>query len=246
MRIAIVREFMVKHAKNDVAISDQIDKEIKTALRDKLGAELVESVDPLYPDDASVPNLKYTFQDAIREIFPATVPEYFAQKSANGELEFAVPGWDVTSTDYLTALSLGKAPLSPKLTLRRTFKSVTHGEGSFGWDLYLGRRGDERIKDWASWVPNAKFDSEQALAQAMNAVNTNGCARKARHDQLPEDAARVAHGRAQGDARERYRCVRESGEHAAAVQARPCLGAGGEQSRLEGRSADIHGGDGRA
>jgi amidase len=172
MRIAISREFMVKHAKNDAAISDQIDQEIKAALRDKLGAELVESVDPMFPDDASVPNLKYTFQDAIREIFPVTVPEYFAQKNANGELEFAVPGWDVTSTKYLTALSLGKAPLSPKLTLRRTFKSVTHAEGSFGWDLYLGRRGDERIKDWASWVPNAKFDSEQALAQAVNAVNT--------------------------------------------------------------------------
>ena len=172
MRIAISREFMVKHAKNDAAISDQIDKEIKTALRDKLGAQLVESMDPLYADDASVPNLKYTFQDAIREIFPVTVPEYFAQKSANGELEFAVSGWDVTSADYLTALTLGKAPLSPKLTLRRTFKSVTHVEGSFGWDLYLGRRGDERIKDWESWVPNAKFDSEQAFAQAVNAVNT--------------------------------------------------------------------------
>ena len=39
-----------------------------------------------------MPNLKYTFQDAIREIFPTNVPEYFAQKSANGELEFAVPG----------------------------------------------------------------------------------------------------------------------------------------------------------
>ena len=48
MRVGIVREFMVKHTKNDVAISDQIDKEIKTVLRDKLGAELVESVDPLY------------------------------------------------------------------------------------------------------------------------------------------------------------------------------------------------------
>ena len=51
MRVGVVREFMVKHTKNDVAICDQIDKEIKTVLRDKLGAELVESVDPLYPDD---------------------------------------------------------------------------------------------------------------------------------------------------------------------------------------------------
>jgi Asp-tRNA(Asn)/Glu-tRNA(Gln) amidotransferase A subunit family amidase len=171
MRIGIVREFFVKHSKNDAAISDQMDKEIKGVLRDKLGAELVESVDPLYPDDPSVPNMKYTFQDAIREIFPANVPEYFWQKTSDGKLEFAVPGWDVTSVDYLTALTLGKAPLSPKLSLRRTFKSADHTHGTFGWDKYLGLRGDERVKDWGSWVPNAKFDSEQARAQAVNAVN---------------------------------------------------------------------------
>ena len=72
--MAIVREFMVKHTKNDVAISDQIDQEIKTVLRDKLGADLVESVDPMYPDDPAVPNMKYTFQDAIAEVNPHKVP----------------------------------------------------------------------------------------------------------------------------------------------------------------------------
>jgi amidase len=41
MRIAVVREFMVKHALNDVAISDQVDNEIKQILRDKLGAEML-------------------------------------------------------------------------------------------------------------------------------------------------------------------------------------------------------------
>jgi amidase len=171
MRIGIVREFMVKHSKNDATISDQMDGEIKKVLRDQLGAELVESVDPLYPDDPSVPNMKYTFQDAIREIFPANVPEYFWQTTSDGKLEFAVPGWDVTSVDYLTALMLGKAPLSPKLSLRRTFKSASHTEGSFAWDKYLGLRDDERVKDWASWVQNAKFDSEQLRAQGVNSAN---------------------------------------------------------------------------
>jgi Asp-tRNA(Asn)/Glu-tRNA(Gln) amidotransferase A subunit family amidase len=171
MRIAVVREFMVKHSKNDAAISDQIDREIKSVLRDQLGAELVESVDPLYPDDPSIPNMKYTFQDAIREIFPANVPEYFWQKTADGGLEFAVPGWDVTSVDYLTALTLGRAPLSEKLSLRRAFKSVSHTEGTFAWDKYLALRGDARVPDWASWVPNAKFDNEELRAQAVNAVH---------------------------------------------------------------------------
>jgi Asp-tRNA(Asn)/Glu-tRNA(Gln) amidotransferase A subunit family amidase len=47
VRVGVVREFMVKHTRNDGTISDLIDKEIKTVLRDKLGATLVESVDPL-------------------------------------------------------------------------------------------------------------------------------------------------------------------------------------------------------
>ena len=36
MRVGVVREFMVKHTKNDVAVSDQLDQEIKTILREKL------------------------------------------------------------------------------------------------------------------------------------------------------------------------------------------------------------------
>src|SRR6185369_9296059 len=91
LRIGIAREFMVKHTKNDNAISEQIDKEIKTVLRDRLGAELVESVDLLHPDDPAIPNLKYTFQDALAEILPVHAPEYFWQRLPDGRLEFAVP-----------------------------------------------------------------------------------------------------------------------------------------------------------
>ena len=119
VRVGIVREFMVKHVKNDVAISDQIDKEIKAVLRDKLGAELVESVDPMYADDPAVPNMKYTFQDAFAEILPHTMPEYFWQKTRHGRAGVRRAGWDVTSVDYAVALAMRKAPLSPKLTLRR-------------------------------------------------------------------------------------------------------------------------------
>src|SRR5678815_5057484 len=64
VRVGVIREFMVKHTKNDVAISDGLDLEIKSVLRDKLGATLVESVDPMYTDDPSIPNMAYTFQDA--------------------------------------------------------------------------------------------------------------------------------------------------------------------------------------
>ncbi|HEY5810908.1 MAG TPA: amidase [Povalibacter sp.] len=168
MRVGLVREFMVKHTKNDVAISDQIDQEVKRVLRDQLGAEILESHDPQYPDDPDVPNMKYTFQDAIAEVLAHNAPEYFWQKTDSGELEFAVPGHDVTSIDYALALALGKAPLSDKLNLRRLSKKVEQNEGVLSWNKYLALRGDERVKDWSSWVANAKFDGDTQRAAALN------------------------------------------------------------------------------
>jgi len=170
VRVGIAREFMVKFTKNDVAISDQIDQEIKTVLRDKLGATIVESVDPMYPDDPDVPNMTYTFEDAMAEILPHAVPEYFWKKTPAGELEFAVPGWDVKSSEYDVALSLHKAPLSPKINLRSIPHGFTNPSSVLLTDQYLASRGDARVKDWASWVANATFKTEQEKAQALNAV----------------------------------------------------------------------------
>jgi amidase len=170
MRLAVVREFMVKHVKNDATISDQIDTEIKTVLRDQLGAELIESVDPLYGDDPSIPNMKYTFEDAFREILPHNVPEYFWQKTPDGKLEFAVPGWDVTSMDYALALAAGKAPLSDKLNLRRIARDLGNPSGLFRVNKYLAQRGDARVTDWAAWVANSKFKSDEQRVGAENAV----------------------------------------------------------------------------
>ena len=170
MRVAIAREFMVKHTKNDIAISDQIDKEIKAVLRDKLGAELVESVDPMYKDDPTVPNMKYTFQQAFAEVLPHNVPEYFWQKTPSGQLEFAVPEWDVTSVDYAVALAMGKAPLSEKLTLRRISGRLGNPRSPFVLNKYLAERGDSRVKDWASFVANTKWENDTQRAGAENAI----------------------------------------------------------------------------
>jgi Asp-tRNA(Asn)/Glu-tRNA(Gln) amidotransferase A subunit family amidase len=171
VRVGVIREFMVKHTKNDVAISDGLDLEIKSVLRDKLGATLVESVDPMYTDDPSIPNMAYTFQDAMAEILPQTMPEYFWRKTSTGELTFAVPGWDVTSLNYAIALSLHEAPLSEKINLRSITDGLTNPGNKLAIDRYLHDRGDERVKDWASWVANATFKTDEERARAMNAVS---------------------------------------------------------------------------
>jgi amidase len=172
VRVAMVREFMVKHTKNDETISDQLDQEIKSVLRDKLGATLVESVDPLYPDDPAVPNMKYTFQDALAEIMPMYAPEFFFRKDAAGNLLYAVPGWDVRTVDYDVALATHKAPLSDKLNIRNIAETgrFANAANLIEVNKYLAERGDARVKDWASWVTNATFKTDDIRLRAESAL----------------------------------------------------------------------------
>jgi amidase len=184
MRIGIVREFMVKHTPNDAAISDQIDKEIKTILRDKLGAQLFESVDPLYPDDPTVANLKPTFQEALAEILPFHMPEYLFKTNAAGEAEFPVfagrinvnvgktPGGGTLSpAEYMARAAEGLEPFPPNLNLRRITLFPRTSSFKFHLSQYLLRRGDTKVKDWASLNANATYYSGDKLAAFINWQN---------------------------------------------------------------------------
>ena len=174
VRIGIFRPHMVKSTRNHEAISDQINQEILTVLRDRLGAELVEILDPDYPDDPGIPNATFTFNDALARILPSLMPEIFARRNSNGALYFDVPGWDVTSQEYLLALMRGEAPLTDAVDLLNfsSFAGIPCVSGcrNFPLDMnvYLAERGDERITDWAAWVANAKFREDASRAGAEN------------------------------------------------------------------------------
>jgi len=196
MRIGIIREHMVKSTANHVAMSDQIDNEIKTVLRDKLGAEILESIDPEYGDDPDVPNLEYTFSDAFSEIFPRYMPEIFNRTDADGNLLYAVPGWNVTSYEYLLALSNLQAPISEDIKVTGLAGIADFpDELSFKFDMdrYLQQRGDERITDWASWVENAKFRQDSSRAAAENWVLMDEIVSQGKWGELAlSDLARLA------------------------------------------------------
>jgi amidase len=116
--------------------------------------------------------MKYTFQDAFAEIMPRDVPEYFSRRTNTGELEFAVPGFDVTTKDYLVKLALGEAPLSVNLNLRNVRTGLDNtGRGAFNTAIYLAERGDTRVFDWASWVANEKPGTDSDRRSAQNAVD---------------------------------------------------------------------------
>ena len=171
MRIGIVREYMVKHAVNDAAISDQIDDEIKRVLRDELGAELVESFDPEYPDDPSIPNMEYDFHDALAEILPIHLPELLKEKTDEGDLAFGVSGYDVTGRDYMVKAAEGAAPLSKDLNLRSINESPRTLSFSYHMEQYLLRRGDATVKDWTTLNANSKYATESRAVAMSNWEN---------------------------------------------------------------------------
>jgi len=115
--------------------------------------------------------MKYTFADALAEILPHTAPEYFWQKTRSGELEFAVPGWGVTSVDYAVALALHQAPLSPTINLRRISAALGNPSSPFFINKYLRERGDARVKDYKAWAASMKFENDEERAGIQNALS---------------------------------------------------------------------------
>ena len=160
-----------EHTDNDAAMSDLVNEEILRVLRDELGAELVESSDPEYPDDPSIPNMAYDFQRALAEILPVHMPEYIQARDAGGGYRFAVPGHDVTSRDYLVRAAEGAAPLSADLNLRSINSSPPTLSFSFHLAQYLMRRGDATVTDWASLNANSKYYSERRAVAMRNWEN---------------------------------------------------------------------------
>jgi amidase len=186
MRVGIVREYMVKHTANDAAMSDQADAEIRNVLRDRLGAELAESSDPLYPDDPSIPNMTYAFQHALAEILPFHFPEYMQQAPAGrsggaagggddggtasrgASVPFPVPNHDVGGRDYMVRAAEGQAPWPDALNLRSANNPGSSAAFGFNLAQYLLRRGDARVVDWASLNANAKYYSATRVAAMTN------------------------------------------------------------------------------
>lgn len=175
MRIGIVRELFVKDNPAKAAVSDGVNKELKVLK--ELGAELVESVDARYPDDAGIPNMEFTFNEAIAEVVPFHMPEIFSWKK-DGKPEFAVPGWDVASRKYLVALSAHKAPLPAGMNFNRIFGEPPEDPAAvsgytFAYDFarYLTLRGDSKVYDWQTLNANAKYYNDARRVAMKNWEN---------------------------------------------------------------------------
>jgi amidase len=162
MRIGIVRESMLTFpgVKADEPISQAAAKEIKSILGDYLGATLVESVDPLWPDDPTIENMSPSYTQALAQLLPVLFPDILYRLKRDGQPQFPefaakikptefAPGKTFGSgtmkpIDYFLNLAEGRVPFPKNLNIRAIEEVVESNAFTLEFNQYAMRRA----ADW--------------------------------------------------------------------------------------------------
>jgi len=163
MRIGVIRESMLifPGIKADEPITLAAAKEIKEVLGGKLGATLVESSDPLWPDDPSIENMKTSYTRAVAELLPVFFPDILYRLGTNGtpifkEFEAAIkttefaPGkffgkGAMAPIDYMVGMAEGRIPPPSNLNIR-TIQPLAR---SMAFRFHFVQYAERRAADWA-------------------------------------------------------------------------------------------------
>ncbi len=194
VRIGVIRESMVTFPgiKADEPIAAAAAREIKEVLGGRLGATLVESVDPLWPDDPAIENMQTSYTRALAELVPVFFPRILFRLNNQGQplfpefaaaikpTEFA-PGrvfgsGTMAPADYMVALAEGKIAPPRSLNIRTVQGLAAERLFRFHIAQYLTRRADdwaargvkETLADWPALNARSKFWSDQQRAYWLN------------------------------------------------------------------------------
>ena len=194
IRIGIIRESMLTFpdVKADEPIVTAAAREIKEVLGARLGATLVESVDPVWPDDPDIENMRTTYTRALAELVPVFFPSLLFRVTNGGQpvfpdfaamikpTEFA-PGkvfgsGTLTPADYMVALADGRIPPPKNLNIRTIQTLATERQFRFHVAQYLSRRAadweargfKETLVDWPALNARSKFWSDEQRAWWKN------------------------------------------------------------------------------
>jgi hypothetical protein len=195
MRIGIIREFMVKHAKVDEPIVEAVGAEMKAVLADHLGATLVESLTPGWVDDPQVENMTTTFDRAIAELVPVLYPDLLYRLNAAREPLYPAFAAKVKPTPFAPGVIKGTGTMAPADWMVRwadgleqtppnlTLRDLLGGGGDTGSRTfrfhipqYLSRRAKdwadrgfkETLTDWPSLNARSKFWGDDQRAAFKN------------------------------------------------------------------------------
>ncbi|MGH7339276.1 MAG: amidase family protein, partial [Candidatus Rokuibacteriota bacterium] len=194
MRIGIIREFMVKHAKVDEPIVDAAAAEMKRMLGRHLGATLVESLTPGWVDDPEIENMAATIDRAIAQLAPVLYPDLLYRLNAAGEPLFPEFAAKVRPTEFAPGVTKGTGSMAPadwmvrwaegleptplSLTLRAVLGGGNAQSRTFRFHIpqYLTRRAKdwadrgytETLTDWPALNARSKFWGDDQRAAFKN------------------------------------------------------------------------------
>jgi len=194
VRIGVIRESMLTFpgVKADEPIATAAAREIKEVLGRHLGATLVESTDPLWPDDPDVENMTTSYTRALAELVPIFFPDLLYRVNNAGApvfpefaamikpTEFALGttlgSGTMAPVDYMVALADGKIPPPKALNIRTIQTLAEERQFRFHVAQYLSRRAadwggrgfKETLVDWPSLNARSKFWSDEQRASWKN------------------------------------------------------------------------------
>ena len=194
MRIGIVRESMLTFPgiMADEPISQAAAKEIKASLGDYLGATLVESVDPLWPDDPSIENMSPSYTQALAQLVPVFFPDILYRLRRDGQPQFPefaakikptefAPGKTLGTgamkpIDYFLDLAEGRVPIPRNLNIRAIEEVVESNAFTLEFNQYALRRAadwkergyTETLTDFAALNARSKFWGDDQRAAFKN------------------------------------------------------------------------------
>jgi Asp-tRNA(Asn)/Glu-tRNA(Gln) amidotransferase A subunit family amidase len=183
LRIGVIRESMLifPGVKADEPIVTAVAREIKEVLGGHLGATLVESGDPLWPDDPDIENMSPSYTRALTQLLPVFFPDVLYRLDGNGQPlfpEFAAaikptrfaPGvtfgsGTMTPIDYLIGLAEGRIPPPARLNIRSIQQKPQATTFRFHFHQYATRRAadwkargfTETLIDFATLNDRSKF-----------------------------------------------------------------------------------------
>ncbi|HEY7447420.1 MAG TPA: amidase family protein, partial [Vicinamibacterales bacterium] len=194
VRIGVIRESMLKFPgiEADTPIVDAVAREIKDVLGKHLGATLVESTDPLWPDDPAVENMRTSYTQALAALVPVFFPELLYRLNNTGQPvfpEFAAAikptkfapdkvlgSGTMTPVDYMLALAEGRVAPPRALNIRTIQSLAAERQFRFHVAQYLSRRAadwsargfKETLVDWPALNARSKFWSDEQRASWKN------------------------------------------------------------------------------
>ena len=168
IRIGVIRESMLTFpgVRADEPIANAAAREIKEVLGGMLGATLVESVDPLWPDDPEIEDMSPSYTDALAQLVPVLFPDMLYWLDSDGEPLFPDFAASITPIEFAPGIIHGSGEMSPIDYMVALAEGEVPAEGAeaAAKDGEPAKK-DDKSKDGADKKPDEKKPAEKKPAE---------------------------------------------------------------------------------